>query len=178
MSVYVKRPLSSHFSPNVFRNRIHIIVMIFMSNQILFFLLPSSILWCHDDVTKRKYFRVTGPLRGEFTDERSVTRSFDVFFDLRLNKRLRKQSRRWSDWRSNRVHYDVTVMSKRWVGTEDAINEDSCARSSYQGQVQVIVSHSFCGMYLCVTARDTCFWQTNLQTILARGITTIACLTL
>ena len=51
-------------------------------------------------------FRVTGHLCGEFTGnspvpgefpaQRSVTRSFDVFFDLRLNKRLSKQS--WGWW--------------------------------------------------------------------------------
>ena len=39
-------------------------------------------------------FRVTGPLCEEFTSQKPVTRSFDVFFDLRLNKRLSKQSRR------------------------------------------------------------------------------------
>ena len=32
----------------------------------------------------------TGP--GEFSAQRPVTRSFDIFFDLRLNKRLSKQS--------------------------------------------------------------------------------------
>ena len=32
------------------------------------------------------------PVPGEFPAQRSVTRSFDVFFDLRLNKRLSKQS--------------------------------------------------------------------------------------
>ena len=47
-------------------------------------------------------FRVTGPLCGEFTgprwipSQRSVTRSFDVFFDLRLNIQLSKQS--WGRW--------------------------------------------------------------------------------
>ena len=35
------------------------------------------------------------PVPGEFTTQRPVTRSFDVFFDLRLNKRLSKQSRGW-----------------------------------------------------------------------------------
>ena len=45
-------------------------------------------------------FWVTDPLRGEFTvtgefpSQRTVTRSFDVFFDLHLNRRLSKQSRR------------------------------------------------------------------------------------
>ena len=43
------------------------------------------------------FFRVTGPLCGEFTGpgefptQRPVTQSFAVFFDLRLNKRLSKQ---------------------------------------------------------------------------------------
>ena len=40
----------------------------------------------HDDVIKWKHFPVT----GEFSSQRPVTRSFDVFFDLRLNKRLNK----------------------------------------------------------------------------------------
>ena len=47
-------------------------------------------------------FRVTGhlcgnsPVPGEFPSQRSVTRSFDVFFDLCLNTRLSKQS--WGWW--------------------------------------------------------------------------------
>ena len=36
------------------------------------------------------------PVPGEFTAQRPVTRSFDVFFDLRLNKRLSKQL--WGRW--------------------------------------------------------------------------------
>ena len=35
------------------------------------------------------------PVTGGFPSQRSVTRSFDVFFDLRLKKRLSKQSRGW-----------------------------------------------------------------------------------
>ena len=34
------------------------------------------------------------PVTGEFPSQRSVTRSFDVFFELRLNRRLSKPSRR------------------------------------------------------------------------------------
>ena len=46
-------------------------------------------------------FRVTDPLREEFTGHRLIpltkasNAEFNVFFDLRLNKRLSKQSRRW-----------------------------------------------------------------------------------
>ena len=36
------------------------------------------------------------PVPGEFTAQRPVTRSFDVFFDLRLNKLLSKQA--WGWW--------------------------------------------------------------------------------
>ena len=36
------------------------------------------------------------PVPGDFPAQRSVTRSYDVFFDLRLNKRLSKQS--WGWW--------------------------------------------------------------------------------
>ena len=36
------------------------------------------------------------PVAGEFPAQRSVTRSFDVFYDLRLNKRLSKHS--WGWW--------------------------------------------------------------------------------
>ena len=47
-------------------------------------------------------FRITGhlcgntPVTGEFSVQRPVTQSFDVFFDLRLNKRLSKQW--WCRW--------------------------------------------------------------------------------
>ena len=36
------------------------------------------------------------PVRGEFSTQRPVTRSFGVFFDIRLDKRLSKQS--WGWW--------------------------------------------------------------------------------
>ena len=50
------------------------------------------------------------PVTGEFTPQRPVTRSFDVFFHLCLNERLSKQSWGWwfeTPWRS---FYDVIVM--------------------------------------------------------------------
>ena len=47
------------------------------------------------------------PVIREFPPQRSVTRSFDVFFDLRPNKRLSRQS--WG-WRRHRAHFDVSVM--------------------------------------------------------------------
>ena len=67
-------------------------------------------------------FRATGPLWGnspvisEFSSQRPVTRSFDIFFDLRLNKRLSKQSkRRWFEtpshplWRHCNDYIEITA---------------------------------------------------------------------
>ena len=70
-------------------------------------ILPS---WAINMMTpsNRKNFGVTDPLcgnspvTGEFSTQRPMTRSFDVFFDLRLNKRLSKQSwmskQSWGWW--------------------------------------------------------------------------------
>ena len=50
--------------------------------------------WVMMTASNGNIFRVTGPLCGEFTGpgefpaQRSVKRSFDVYFDLRPNKRL------------------------------------------------------------------------------------------
>ena len=73
-------------------------------------------------------FRVTGPLCGEFTGpgefptQRTVTRSFVVFFDLRLNKRLSKQpsgwwfeTLSWSLWRQCNVFLPPTVLLHCWM---------------------------------------------------------------
>ena len=49
------------------------------------------------------------PVDGEFTAQRPVTRSFDVFFDLHLNKRL-KNSREADDLRRHGARYDVILM--------------------------------------------------------------------
>ena len=53
-------------------------------------------------------------LTGEFSSQRPVTRSFDVFWDLRPNKRLSKQStRRWFETPSRSIwpHYNVCASS-------------------------------------------------------------------
>ena len=49
----------------------------------------------HWDVFLKPFFcEGNPPVTGEFPLQRTVARSFEVFFDLRLNKRLSKQSRR------------------------------------------------------------------------------------
>ena len=55
--------------------------------------------WRHQMETfsaKLAFCARNSPITGEFTAQRPVTRSFDVFFDLCLNKRLSKQS--WGWW--------------------------------------------------------------------------------
>ena len=61
------------------------------------------------------------PVPGEFPSQRSVTRSFDIFFDLRLNTRL---SKHWWGWWFETPspplwHYrNVTVTFVQWNDTE------------------------------------------------------------
>ena len=65
-------------------------------------------------------FRVTGnckgnpPITGEFSSQRPVTRSFDVYFDLHLKKRLSKQSRhRWFQTTSRSLWRYCNVLCTR-----------------------------------------------------------------
>ena len=63
----------------------------------------------------RHIFRVTGHLCREFTTQRPVTRSFDVFFDLRPNKRLSKQSCGWWFETPSRPLWRHDNASKLWL---------------------------------------------------------------
>ena len=49
------------------------------------------------------------PVTGEFSTQRPVTRSSDVFFDLRLNN-VWVNNGEAGDLRCYRAHYDVIVM--------------------------------------------------------------------
>ena len=51
---------------------------------------------------------------GEFSTQRPVTRSFDVFFNLRLNNGW-VNIREAGDLRCYRAHYDVIVMDIYWM---------------------------------------------------------------
>ena len=58
------------------------------------------------------------PFTAEFPLQRSVMRSFDVFFDLRLNKRLSKQSLGWWFEKPSRPlwrHYNVIAEISTWL---------------------------------------------------------------
>ena len=58
------------------------------------------------------------PVTGEFSSQRPVTRSFDIFFDLRLNKRLSKQL--WGWWfETPSRSYDVTEIHDLLSGVPD-----------------------------------------------------------
>ena len=68
----------------------------------------------------RHQMETFSPVPGEFTAQRLVTRSFDVFFDLRLNKRLGKQPPGWwfetptySLWRQCNDFEKIRFMSRR-----------------------------------------------------------------
>ena len=61
------------------------------------------------------------PVSGEFPPQRTVTRSFDVFFELRSNRRLGKQSWGWwfetppcSLWRHCNALESVLTTLNRW----------------------------------------------------------------
>ena len=79
----------------------------FMLCCVLLWLLPLDLLvffsvtswWRHQMETFSALLAIcagNSPVTGEFPAQRSVTRSFDVFFHLRRNKRLSKQS--WGWW--------------------------------------------------------------------------------
>ena len=58
---------------------------------------PIKAWWCHQMKTFSALLALcagNSPVTGEFPSQRSVTRSFNVFFDLWLNKRSSKQARR------------------------------------------------------------------------------------
>ena len=54
------------------------------------------------------------PITGEFSPQRLVARSFEVFLDLRLNKQV--NNRDAGDLRRHQGHYDVTVMTGMKIG--------------------------------------------------------------
>ena len=68
--------------------------------------------YCHDDVIKRKHFRVTGPLCGEFTGHRRIplTKASDaeLWCVLWINSWV--NDRKVGDLRRHCAHYDAIVM--------------------------------------------------------------------
>ena len=111
-------------------HHIHFVGVLFLSAVIV----VLSVLCHHQDHYQHSWWRHqmetfsallaicagNSPVPGEFPAQRSVTRSFDVFFDLRLNKRLSKQSWGWwfetllrSLWRHRNVSRRNSSISSR-----------------------------------------------------------------
>ena len=62
------------------------------------------------------------PVPGEFPAQGPVTRSFDVFFDLRINGWV--NNREAGDLRRYRTHYDVIVMTTKFLGCTKITTRD------------------------------------------------------
>ena len=83
---------------------------------------PSPSWWRHQMETFSALLATcagNSPVTGEIPAQRSVMRSFDVFFDLHLNKLLSKQSQGWwfetqscSLWRHGNAHADCSIVYK------------------------------------------------------------------
>ena len=72
------------------------------------------------------------PVIGEFTAQRPVTRSFDVFFDLRLSKRLSKQPWGWCFETLSRLswrHCNDRQIIQYPLGTCICVSDDICMGS-------------------------------------------------
>ena len=111
-------------------------------------------------------FRVTGPLRGEFTGHQWIppAKASDAelwfFFDLRLNQPFSKQWRRWwfeSPWRSLWRHCNATVKSEiRFWG--------QCTVSA--NAIRPWTARIHAGVVLTNVGSYICRWQTfNSQLI-------------
>ena len=94
------------------------------------------------------------PVTGEFTSQRTETRSFDVFFLLGLNKRLSKQSRRWWSemplWR----HCDLQCL-RYLVSNWETLGSDHCI--AHDGRyIEMRFSDKNIIMFWCTQATSYC----------------------
>ena len=85
------------------------------------------------------------PVPGEFTAQRPMTRSFDVFFDLRLNKRLSKQ---WWCWCPLWCHCNVQLFSVICENKGLNTTIDFCLHSSHTYPVSLVHSFDKLGYHL------------------------------
>ena len=108
------------------------------------------------------------PVPGEFSAQRSVTRSFDVFFDLHLNKQLSKQSRCWwfetpsgSLWRQCNVFARLSIHSgnSRWSYFNEILDDIPCMSFRFgfnnwlhNGHLLVNICTSDCTQYVHLTS--------------------------
>ena len=86
------------------------------------------------------------PVTGEFSTQRPVTRSFDVFFDLRLNNGW-VNNREAGDLRRYRAHYDVTAQL-RITGILWGEPAYLCNGNSYTGETSLWWNGPNCEQHL------------------------------
>ena len=86
--------------------------------------------------------------------EAGISREYISNYIPQCSKRYYYLSMLWSHRTSQRGCYGAR-------STLYETFEDLCARSMYQGQGQVITSHSICGIQLLVPALHIYFWHTS-----------------
>ena len=80
------------------------------------------------------------PVTGEFTSERPVMWSFDVFYDLRMNKRL-SENRDAGDLRRQSAHYDVILMIDKYTIRIWWVSQDTLTKAHLDSRHK---SHLWC----------------------------------
>ena len=123
-------------------------------------------------VTVLLYEEFTGP--GEFTSQRPMMRSFDVFFDLCLNKQLSIQSRPWwfqtsscSLWRSvmmilitkTRAHHPLHADSTTLIYLPPDGNQTQLKNIPLRYQTGVPI----CKQNKCFTDKFCSWWEWGLK---------------
>ena len=97
---------------------------------------------------------------GEFPAQRSVTRSFNIFFDLRLNKCLSKQS--WCWWfktPSCSLWHHCNVICHSWqyiILCTIFVYDNSPEHFSLTGFIEGAISHK----HLCILCHQNLYGQT------------------
>ena len=101
------------------------------------------------------------PVTGECPSQRSVTRSFDLFFDLRLNNDW-VNNHEAGDWKRHRAHYDVTVMN--WGLTWPIWHAESAVNENYVNKLYLFhlyinapIEYLFC--VICTPYKNTHLWK-------------------
>ena len=116
----------------------------------------------HDDVIKWKHFPRYWPfvVAHRFPTQRSVTRSFDIFFDLRLNKRLSKQS--WGWWFE-------TLSFPLWRQYNDSYTPGGCCYMGYPPRMYLNTlrprqngRHFADDIFNCIFLNEN-FWISNIS---------------
>ena len=122
--------------------RIRLLTVITLHEMAFFSRLPW---WRHQMETFSALLAIcegNSPVAGEFPSQRSVTRSFVVFFDLRLNKRLIRQSRRWwFDTPSRPLLRRYDNRSHCWGNDDKSVSSKSTISQSFPCSPRALFAH-------------------------------------